>query len=339
MTGAAPMEQMPQAERAAVLRPLLHDLAEKGLAAAPDWPDWVIVAVHGGWNGLVYRATGPWGDLAIKFTPRDDRHRAMREYQALLALHEAGLPIAPCPVLVAHDHSRLAVVVQSWLVGKVTAAPPADDQEWMQLLHHLVQVHSVTPSSVTLRLRQANLTAASPAASRRLVYEQASRIPKQDQPAEARALLRRLEAVCQPDWKPAEPVLCRCDANTLNYVRRPGAWASVDWENSGWGDPACEVAELVTHPAFADVNAERWEWVINTYAGLVDDPAIACRIRAYREVLVVWWVFRMLRYLDDFRRGADQRLAHRPPEWSRLSAHYERYLAQAQQLCSPLRRL
>jgi len=205
----------------------------------------------------------------------------------------------------------------------------------MQLLHHLVEVHSVTPSRVKLRLRQAVLTASSPAAGRRLVYEQASRIPKEDQPAEARALLRQIEAIGRPDWKPAEPVLCRCDANTLNYIRRPGAWASVDWENSGWGDPACEVAELTTHPAFADVNAERWEWVVNAYAGLVDDPAIACRIWAYREVLIVWWVFRTLRYLYDFRRGADQRPAQRPMEWSRLSAHYERYLALAQQLHSP----
>jgi aminoglycoside phosphotransferase (APT) family kinase protein len=327
------MERMPQAERAAVLRPLLHDLAEKGLAAVPDWPDWVIVAVHGGWNGLVYRATGPWGDLAIKFTSRDDRQRAAREYRALLALHEAGLPIAPYPVLVAHDHHRLAAVVQSWLVGKVTAAPPADDAEWAQLLHHLVQVHSVTPSRVSLRLRQAALTAESPAASRRLVYEQASRIPKEHQPAEARALLHRLESAGRPDWKPAELVLCRCDANLLNYIRRPGAWASVDWENSGWGDPAFEVAELITHPSFTDVNAERWEWVVNAYDGLVDDPAIAFRIRAYREVLVVWWVFRMLRYLYDFRRGADQRPAQRPSEQSRLSAHYEHYLALAQQLC------
>jgi aminoglycoside phosphotransferase (APT) family kinase protein len=334
MTGRTPIEQLPPAERAAVLRPLLHDLAERGLAAASDWPDWVIVAVHGGWNGLIYHATGPSGDLAIKLTPRDDRQRAEREYQALLAMQEAGLSVAPYPVLVIPDHHKLAVVVQSWLVGAVTAAPPADDEEWLHLLKHLVQVHSVTPSRIGVRLRQAVLTSESPAASRRLVFEQASRIPEEHQPAEARALLRRFEAACQPDRRPAGPVLCRCDANTLNYIRRPGAWASVDWENSGWGDPAFEIAELTTHPAFAEVNTERWEWVVNAYARLVGDSAIDLRIRAYSEVLAVWWVFRVLRYLYDNQRGADQRLAQRPPDWCGLVAQYERYLALAQKFYS-----
>jgi hypothetical protein len=112
MTERTPIEQMPLAERTAVLRLLLHDLAERGLSAAADWPDWVVVAVHGGWNGLVYHATGPSGDLAIKLTPRDDRQRAEREYQALLAMQEAGLSVAPYPVLVLPDHYKLAVVVR-----------------------------------------------------------------------------------------------------------------------------------------------------------------------------------------------------------------------------------
>ena len=109
----------------------------------------------------------------------------------------------------------------------------------------------------------------------------------------------------------------------------------MDWENSGWGDPAFEIAELTTHPAFAGVNNERWEWVADTYARLVDDSAITLRILAYREVLAVWWVFRVLRYLYDDQRGADQRPARRPPDWRHgLLAQYERYLALAQKLHS-----
>jgi hypothetical protein len=42
-------------------------------------------------------------------------------------------------------------------------------------------------------------------------------------------------------------------------MRRAGAWASVDWENSGWGDAAFEIADMMTHPAYVTVPAALWE--------------------------------------------------------------------------------
>ncbi len=46
-------------------------------------------------NNLIYRASSAEGDFAVKFTVRDDRDRAGREYAALRALHQAGLELAP----------------------------------------------------------------------------------------------------------------------------------------------------------------------------------------------------------------------------------------------------
>jgi hypothetical protein len=41
----------------------------------------------------------------------------------------------------------------------------------------------------------------------------------------------------------ANNLLYRCDNNLRNFVRRPGCWASVDWEYGGWGDPAFDAAQ------------------------------------------------------------------------------------------------
>ena len=60
--------------------------------------DWQITRVAGAGNNLLFRATSTAHDLAIKFTIRDARDRAGREYAALLALQQAGLGIAPLPL-------------------------------------------------------------------------------------------------------------------------------------------------------------------------------------------------------------------------------------------------
>jgi hypothetical protein len=67
--------------------------------------------------------------------------------------------------------------------------------------------------------------------------------------------------------------------NIRNFIRRAGGWASVDWENSGWGDPAFEIADLMTHPVYAAVPPERWEWLIAVYCTARGDPGGQQRIR------------------------------------------------------------
>jgi hypothetical protein len=66
-------------------------------------------------NGLVYHAVGPPGDLAVKFSARDERQRAQREYGALLALRQAGLDVAPAPVLLDVDFLTVVLVVKKFL--------------------------------------------------------------------------------------------------------------------------------------------------------------------------------------------------------------------------------
>src|SRR3954469_9309531 len=107
--------------------PLLDHLGRSALPADGAWREWRITRVAGAGNNLLFRATSSTHDLAIKFTIRDARDRAGREYTSLLAPQRGGLPIAPAPLWLDRDRYAQPVVVQTWLEGTVLAAPPDDD--------------------------------------------------------------------------------------------------------------------------------------------------------------------------------------------------------------------
>jgi thiamine kinase-like enzyme len=144
-------------------------------------------------------------------------------------------------------------------------------------------------------------------------------------------LLGQIARLRLPEW-PAPPLaLCRVDPNIRNFIRRPGDWASVDWENSGWGDPAFEIADLITHPSYAAVSPKRWDWLIAAYCAARDDSGAEWRIRVYTMLMLAWWAARLARTLYEVPRGGDQRLAPRSAAWqTETEALYQRYLALAQ---------
>ncbi len=328
--------QVPHAEREHYVRPLLAHLAEAERALTGQWGRWKVEPIAGGWSNLLYRVTDSTCDLAVKFTVRDERDRAGREHAALLALQEAGLALAPQPWLLDRDSYRQPVVVMTWLEGQVNPAPPATDEEWRQLVRHLASIHSLTPRSTAVDLPQAVLNAYSVRDGQRIVQQEAARVPHQTQPQSLQALLGRFAHVDFPSWADAPAALCRVDHNTLNFIRRPGLWASVDWENAGWGDPAFDIADCMTHAAYLDVPLQRWEWVVAAYASLVDDLTVTQRIWVYYQILLVWWVARLARYLYEVPRGLDPRLVQWPESRRQdLQAKYEHYLALAERVCLP----
>ncbi|MFO7696638.1 MAG: aminoglycoside phosphotransferase family protein, partial [Anaerolineae bacterium] len=290
-----PIEQLSADQRAPILRPLLDHLARDRVhiahepSACEEWQAWQICRIDGGWCNLLYRATrtlDPAADLAVKFTMRDDRDRAGREYHALCALHQAGLDIAPQPLLLDRQRYPQPVVVQTWLPGESSETPPTTDAGWEGLLGHLILAHSVTPERTDVPLQRAVLDANSALEARETVRWQAARVPPEARPDSLDALLRRFEAVQDPAWPEPPVTLCRCDNNVRNYLRRPGPWASVDWEYSGWGDPAFDVAQWATHASYVDVPAARWAWALEAYCQRAgergfDDPTLALRLEVY----------------------------------------------------------
>jgi thiamine kinase-like enzyme len=121
--------------------------------------------------------------------------------------------------------------------------------------------------------------------------------------------------------------LCRLDNNITNYVQRAGRWASVDWEYSGWGDPAFDVANLLTHVAYVDISASRRASAASLYCDLAQDEPALIRIQTYCQILEVWWTLRLARYLYELPRGLDRRLVDWAPGWQAdIDAKYRHYL-------------
>lgn len=318
------------------MRELLTHLAENLAASGVGewvWREWKVRRVEGGANNVLFRATSPGDDLAVKFTIRDARRRARREFQALAALQETGLAVAPEPLLLDEDGFSLPVVVQRWVAGPVTAVPPQTDAAWEALVAHYAAIHTVTPAAGIFSLEKAVVNFDSIAAAASAIQQQLDHIPPAARPSSLQRLLRQVMVPGQHSERFSFVVpatLCRVDANTLNFVRREEAWVSVDWENSGWGDPAFEIVDLMTHPQYRQVPAERWRWVMARYAAVTGDETAIFRIEAYYPLMLVWWVARLARMLYEVPRGLDERLIPRPAAWlSQTQAKYERYLARA----------
>ncbi len=321
------------------LLPLLTQLNTHPIREPSLWHDWHLTPILGGANNLLYRATRGGEDYAVKFTVRDSRNRAGREFAALRALEEAGLNIAPRAVWLDLDHFPHPVVVQTWLDGETLSGPPETDGDWRALIEHFCAIHSLTPTQTTIHIEPATINCARGAAGKQMVAQHLDRLPPEGRSPRMMALLARFEAWTPPEWGTSPVSLCRVDPNWRNFIRLPDqerrSYASVDWENSGWGDPAFEIADLMTHPAYESVPSVRWAWLIEKYAEqrsrTAQDTNAALRIRTYYTVMLMWWVIRWARYLYEIPRGLDERLVPRPANWQEETERKaERFLARVE---------
>lgn len=317
--------------------PTFMDLLQHLDSARPQspstWRNWTITPITGGANNLLYRITSDAGDYAVKFTLRDARDRAGREAAALRALREAGLEIAPVLVLLDRDRYAQPVVVQTWLAGQALSGPPQSDGAWQALLEHYGAIHSVTPARTTEALAPGFLNVSSGTAGQALVRAHAALLPPDAWPPSLRETVAWLDAWSPPTWPTPPRTLVRVDSNWRNFVHGPQGLQSVDWENSGWGDPAFELAELMVHPAYEGVAQSRWDWFISAYAAQHSDPTLAVRVRTYTVILLAWWLVRWARYLYEVPRGLDPRLVERADDWqAQAERHYHRYQARFNEL-------
>lgn len=313
---------------------LLEALDQQKLTTPTDLDGWKITPITGGANNLLYRAQYEDGDTyAIKFTLKDSRDRAGREYTALAILDQLHVPIAPRPILLERERYSLPVVVETWLMGEVIDAAPTNDAEWHGLLTHMAAIHAIRPHMTAHKLSVPVLNADSVTACHEIVQLQWRYMHPEAQTPPLQALFDRFERAVLPEWELAPASLCRCDPNPSNFVRAAGQWYSIDWEYCGWGDPAFEIGDIMAHPSYRHVDAAQWDAVIDRYCQLCADPSCAVRIRVYYQTMIVWWVMRFARLLYEVPRGLDPRLMQRPDDWiGQTEGKLAFYLARAEQL-------
>lgn len=309
--------------------PLLDYLHQAQPDQPHSWQEWFIERIFGGQNNLLYHARHNDAAFAVKFTRLDERRRAVREFRVLWVLQEAGLELAPVPFVLAEGryHGRQAVI-QSWLDGPVTPKPPQSPAKWEMLLEHVLAVHRVQPTGITVPLPPATLRATHPRELLAFLQQRAAALPSDVAMEPVAALLGCLEKQEFPHWPAPSLALLHCDPNPLNFVRRPSRWLAVDWENSGWGDPALEIADLMAHAAYMDVPGETWEWVVQQVAERWQDDTAVSRIWAYYPLLLTFWLVIFTKSMYELAHNIpNTRLAPRPPDWAEtIPPKYNHYL-------------
>ena len=302
-----------------------------------SWNAFTIESIGGGANNLVYRVKDGEDDFAVKFTIKDGRNRARREFVALHKIQESGLEIAPRAIWLNEKNYSQPVVVQTWVPGQQFASPPENKSDWQKFIAHFCSIHSIKQKESSNQISAAVFNFRNGQHGKAYILTEAEKLPNNARPTNLNNLLKWFEAWEPPTFPNVRPALCRVDPNWRNFIMYENKCVSVDWENSGWGDPAFEIADLMSHPAYESVPSTDWDFVIQTYANLSNDPDCIIRIMTYYLEMQLWWVIRWARYLYEIPRGLDERLVKRPANWKletekKLSAAVEKFQAYVEDL-------
>ncbi len=329
----------------------LRLVADAHAAGANTWTQdqAAVYRVTGGNNNALYRIEADGAYHACKLCVDDFRRRAAHEYGALQLLQAVGLDIAPKPVYL--DESCTIVpfpaVIYSWLPGK-SLDPPLTADQLALFLNSFQQVHAVRPGDVD----------SDPGDSWWHWFDFAPYLIEMESflneygpwlattgpdGSALRDRLARLVEVCDKtiltcDVDPArEQVtvgLCRVDANLANTVLGPDRrlrW--VDWEYSGWGDLALDLADMRWHATLTGLSQEQHHWIRDQYRRPDDDPAFDARLAVWDRIVATRWGFLVLRWLWSLYHGPDRvRLTQLTADPAQVRARLVRFIERAEGL-------
>jgi aminoglycoside phosphotransferase (APT) family kinase protein len=272
------------------------------------WRDWKIYPITGGTTGNAsYRVISSSGDLVVKLTVRDSKARATREFGSLILMRQRGLLIAPQPVWITPRRCSKPVVVMTWQEGDYRYDLPSTEQEWLKLIKHYVKIHRVMPKQSPVRLLDAVNSARDRKSCISLLQQVLKTIEFTPGFSTVKALFRRWEELDLSDLGGLHVALCRGDANLLNFARGQNDWRSVDWEYSGWGDPAFDFAWLLAHPTLLGVSAAVRDWATEKYCDFMDALIHNKRVDIYYKTIVLYWVARYAYNLCKAEIGKEKR--------------------------------
>jgi aminoglycoside phosphotransferase (APT) family kinase protein len=309
----------------------LRVVAAAHAAGADDWRAGSVAVrrVTGGTNNALYRVEASGRSYACKLCVADGRRRAAREYGALQLLHAAGLDIAPQPLWLDESCAVLPfpTVVYRWLPGE-PLGPSLMPQQLAALLESYHRMHALcqrdhagsdlpdawfhwfdfAPYLAELNglLAEYGPWLAATAPDGRNLHDRLARLVNLCAEAFTRAAV-------DPGQGRFPLRLCHVDANLANAVwGEDGRLQWVDWEYSGWGDPALDVAELRWHAALAGLSQAQHAWLRDNYRRPEGGPGFEERIALWDRLLATRWPFLVLRSLWSEHNGPDRVRLTRP---------------------------
>jgi thiamine kinase-like enzyme len=266
-------------------------------------------------------------------------------------LRQARLDLAPQPLWLDETCARLPVpvVIYEWLPGTPLDAS-INDRQLAALLESIQQFHSLQPRSFPrFDLAEAffHWFDFKPyiAEQRELAAKYGPWLAAFDPDGPALMdRIRRLidncaEAALQSKVSPGRDdvplCLCRVDPNLANAIGcDDGRLRWVDWEYSGWGDPALDLADFRWHAAMEALSDEQHARLRDHYRRPADDPAFDERLKIWDCILVVRWPLLILRLLWSRYNGPDRVRLTRPSgeAVSEVRARLIRFIERAERL-------
>jgi aminoglycoside phosphotransferase (APT) family kinase protein len=307
------------------VRHWLQAVAAAHAAGADTWTanGVVVRRVTGGANNALYRLEVDDQSYACKLCVADERRRAAREHGALCLLQATGLDIAPQPIALDESCALLPfpTVVYRWLAGE-PLGPSLTAQQLAALLGSIQKMHTLQPDDHA----EANLPTAwfhwfdFPPYLSELHGFLAEYGPwlaaNFTDGRDLHARLGRLVDSCteamltsgvEPGRDSVPLRLCHVDPNLANAI-----WGAddrlrwVDWEYSGWGDPALELADLRWHGALAGLSEAQHAWLRAGYRQPAGDPGFEERLAVWDRLLATRWPFLVARWLWSQYHGPDR---------------------------------
>jgi thiamine kinase-like enzyme len=290
-----------------------------------EWQGWHIRPIASG-NNLLFRARRDSDDWAVKFLIRDQRNRAQREFCALSLIDGLSSRVGPRPVYVDHDRYHHAVVVQTWIDGTALQAPPTDDSTWSRIVETYALVHQIQPADA---LRRSSVTVIPDGQTVAAIRAFAQDIPATPHADALAGLIEAFDQASLPEF-PTSQCWCHGDPNIRNILVTATGVQLVDWEYSGIGDPAQEIAGLLAHPFARSTSEARRQWIAERYARRSGEPDMLSRIQVRYALQLAWWCVRLLfgRYVL-LRRPSQRLTGPRAEEEISTLENIDHYFSQA----------
>ncbi len=309
----------------------LKAVAAAHAAQVATWTDQRvrIQRVSGGANNALYRVDVGGERFACKLCVNDERQRARREYGALRVLEAAGLDVAPQPLWLDERCSIVSypAVAYRWIPGS-PLGPGVTAQQLTALIQSIQHLHSIRPGELAdCEIADAwfHWFSFGPYLDelRGIVSKHGPWLIDTD--GRGRELCSRLnqlvesceQVVADSDADPRRenvPLhLCRVDPGLANALWcNDGRVRWVDWEYSGWGDPALELADLRWHVSLEGLNSAEHEWLRDSYQRPADDAGFEARLAVWDRLIATRWACLILLWLWSARHGPDRERLTQP---------------------------
>ena len=264
-------------------------------------PFWTLTQMTGDLNHRVYHCQSTQDaqrDLMVKLFEHTDEKLAWREYSALRTLWAVDPHLlSPAPLLLLESYiaPELDVLITEWLDGTtITIGESLNKMQWTTILHTLAEVHQITPETTRVKLPDSVMAFDQPMdfIHRLALGLQVLRDEQVDRDLldfVDKALSHVQQHLPQKWADDAPKTLIHGDWHLHNFVMDDETVRFFDWEMAGWGDPAMDIALLLTHESFADVNLYDQRWLVETYREIQQDETFAQRVDVDSQRLVVEW--------------------------------------------------